>query len=124
MKSNTPHACASDLARYSDYGASAAPGRRPTDELAPIRALPGIGFAVMMGGPNVADVNVSVRGRMTDRRNLMRDSLTRRLVAALCLALAGVAVPLTAQPPEPPEPAARPPILGDFAAEIRRPDGH
>src|SRR5437870_3804865 len=51
----------------------------------------------------------------------MRDSLTRRLVATVCLALASVTLPSLAQPRDP---AARPPILGDFAAEIRRPDGH
>jgi hypothetical protein len=51
----------------------------------------------------------------------MRDSLTCRLVATLCLALAGAAaLPAAAQPPNP----VRRPILGDFAAEIRRPDGH
>lgn len=49
----------------------------------------------------------------------MRDSLTR-LIATLCLAVLGV-FPATAQPQ-----AGGPhkPILGDFAAELRRPDGH
>lgn len=48
----------------------------------------------------------------------MRANLTLSLLATLCLPLASLAAePAPASP-------ARPPILGDFAAEIRTPDGH
>jgi hypothetical protein len=57
----------------------------------------------------------------------MRATLTR-LLAPLCVALAGLTLTATAQPPDavapPPPPPSRQPIIGDFAAEIRRPNGH
>jgi hypothetical protein len=53
----------------------------------------------------------------------MRATLTR-LFSPLCVALIALTLPALAQPPDAPAPPPPAPLIGDFDAEIRLPNGH